>query len=170
MKKIERSKLIKTILLLISTIPFPLFFAILLYVVPALYICFIVPYLIWKIWFGKDKQKIKKITFIWKLPIIIFLACAMFGMEILLIFLVPFSLPFICKLIFFFISLLLFRCITYAMMIFVWQSDILVTYRKLIYTFILVYCVSVSYFLYSSINAPDIDDYSIPFNEYMAPE
>jgi len=163
MKKIEKSKLIKTILLLISTIPFPLFFAILLYVVPALYVSFIVPYLIWKIWFGKDNQKIKKITLTWKLPIIIFLACAMFGMEILLIFLVPLTLPFIWKLIFFTFSLLLLRCITYAMMIFVWQSDILVSYRKLIYIFILAYCIAVSYFVYSSINAPDTDDYSISF-------
>ena len=168
MKKIEKSKLIKTILLLISTIPFPLFFAILLYVVPALYVSFIVPYLIWKIWFGKDSKKIKKITLTWELPIIIFLACAMFGIEILLIFLVPLTLPFIWKLIFFTFSLLLLRCVTYAMMIFVWQSDILVLYRKLIYAFILVYCIAVSYFVYSSINAPDTDDYSIPFSEYMS--
>lgn len=168
MKKIEKSKLIKTILLLISTIPFPLFFAILLYVVPALYVSFIVPYLIWKIWFGKDSKKIKKITLTWKLPIIIFLACAMFGMEILLIFLVPLTLPFIWKLIFFTFSLLLLRCVTYAMMIFVWQSDILVPYRKLIYAFILVYCAAISYFVYSSINAQDTDDYSIPFSEYMS--
>lgn len=167
MTKVEKSKLIKTILLLISTIPFPLFFAVLLYVVPALYVSFIVPYLIWKIWFGKDNQKIKKITLTWKLPTIIFLSCAMFGMEMLLIFLVPFTLPFIWKLIFFFISLLLLRCVTYAMMIFVWQSDILVPYRKLIYAFILAYCAAVSYFVYSSINAPDTDDYSISFYEYM---
>lgn len=168
MKKIEKSKLIKTILLLISTIPFPLFFAILLYVVPALYVSFIVPYLIWKIWFGKDSKKIKKITLTWKLPIIIFLACAMFGIEILLIFLVPLTLPFIWKLIFFTFSLLLLRCVTYAMMIFVWQSDILVAYRKLIYAFILAYCIAVLYFVYSSINAPDTDDYSISFSEYMS--
>ena len=168
MEKAEKSKLIKIMLLLISTIPFPLFFAILLYVVPALYVSFIVPYLIWKIWFGKDNQKIKKITLTWKLPIIIFLACAMFGIEILLIFLVPLTLPFIWKLIFFTFSLLLLRCVTYAMMIFVWQSDILVSYRKLIYIFILAYCAAVSYFVYSSINAPDTDDYSIPFSEYMS--
>ena len=145
-----------------------MFFAIHLYVVPALYVSFIVPYLIWKIWFGKDSKKIKKITLTWKLPIIIFLACAMFGIEILLIFLVPLTLPFIWKLIFFTFSLLLLRCVTYAMMIFVWQSDILVLYRKLIYAFILVYCIAVSYFVYSSINAPDTDDYSIPFSEYMS--
>lgn len=167
MTKVEKSKLIKTILLLISTIPFPLFFAVLLYVVPALYVSFIVPYLIWKIWFGKDTLKIKKITLTWKLPIVIFLACAMFGMEIFLIFIIPFTLPFIWKLIFFFISLLLLRCVTYAMMIFVWQSDILVPYRKLIYAFILAYCAAISYFVYSSINAPDTDDYSISFYEYM---
>lgn len=168
MAKVEKSKLIKTILLLISTIPFPLFFAILLYVVPALYVSFIVPYLIWKIWFGKDNQKIKKITLTWKLPIIIFLAWAMFEIEILLIFLIPFTLPFIWKLIFSICLLLLFRCITYAMMIFVWQSDILVPYRKLIYAFILAYCIAVADFGYSSLNAPDTDDYSVSFYEYMS--
>ena len=168
MKKIEKSKLIKTILLLISTIPFPLFFAILLYVVPALYVSFIVPYLIWKIWFGKDNQKIKKITLTWKLPIIIFLAWAMFEIEILLIFLIQFTLPFIWKLIFSICLLLLFRCITYALMIFVWQSDILVPYRKLVYAFILTYFIAVTDFWYSSLNAPDTDDYSVSFYEYMS--
>ena len=168
MKKIEKSKLIRTILLLISTMPFPLFFAILLYVVPALYVCFIVPYFIWKIWFDKDSQKIKKITLILKLPIIIFLAMAMIEIEILLIFLIPFTLPFIWKLIFFFLSLLLLRSITYMMMIFVWQSDFLVPYRKLIYAFILVYSITVADFWYSSLNAPDTDDYSVSFYEYMS--
>ena len=165
MKKIEKSKFIKTILLLLSTLLFPLqFFSIAFYFIPSLYIGVAVPYLIWKIWFGKDNQKI---TLTWKLPIIIFLACAMFGIEILLIFLVPLTLPFIWKLIFFTFSLLLLRCITYAMMIFVWQSDILVSYRKLIYIFILAYCIAVSYFVYSSINAQDTDDYSISFYIYM---
>lgn len=169
MEKAEKSKLIKIMLLLISTLLFPLqFFSIAFYFIPTIYISFIVPYLIWKIWFEKDNQKIKKITLTWKLPIIIFLACAMFGIEILLIFLVPLTLPFIWKLIFFTFSLLLLRCITYAMMIFVWQSDILVSYRKLIYAFISAYCIAVSYFVYSSINAPDTDDYSIPFSEYMS--
>ena len=156
-------------LLLISTLFWPFqFFSTVFYFIPTIYISFIVPYLIWKIWFGKDNQKIKKITLTWKLPIIIFLACAMFGIEILLIFLVPLTLPFIWKLIFFTFSLLLLRCVTYAMMIFVWQSDILVPYRKLIYAFILAYCAAISYFVYSSINTPDTDDYSIPFSEYMS--
>jgi len=167
MKKMEKSKLVKTILLLVSTIPFPLFFAILLYLAPALYVCLVVPYLIWKIWFGEDKQKIQKIALIWKLPIIIFLSWAMFEIEILLIFLIPFALSFTWKLIFFIFSLLLFRCITYAMMIFVWQSDILVPYRKLIYAIILAYCIVVADFYYSSQNAPDTDDYSTPFLEEM---
>ena len=163
MTKVEKSKCIKIILLLISTMPFPLFFAVLLYVFPALYVSFVVPYIIWKIWFGKDNQKMKKITLIWKLPIVIFLAWAMFEIEILLIFLVPFTLSFTWKLIFFIFSLLLFRCITYAMMIFVWQSDILAPYRKLVYAFILAYCIAITDFWYSSLNAPDTDDYSVSF-------
>ena len=167
MKKIEKSKLIKTIILLVSTIPFPLFFAVLLYFAPALDVCFIVPYLIWKIWFAKDNRKIKKITLTWKLPIIIFLAWAMFEIEILLIFLVPFTISFMWKLIFFIFPLLLFRCITYTMMIFVWQSDILFPYRKVIYAFILAYCIAVAYFCHASLNAPDTDDYSTSFLEDM---
>lgn len=169
MEKAEKSKLIKIMLLLISTLLCPLqFFSIAFYFIPSLYIGVAVPYLIWKIWFGKDNQKIKKITLTWKLPIIIFLACAMFGIEILLIFLVPLTLPFIWKLIFFTFSSLLLRCVTYAMMIFVWQSDILVAYRKLIYAFILAYCIAVADFWYSSLNAPDIDDYSVSLYEYMS--
>lgn len=168
MTKVEKSKCIKTILLLLSTLLFPLqFFSIVFYLIPSVYICFVVPYLIWRIWFGKDNQKIKKITLTWKLPIIIFLAWAMFEIEILLIFLVPFTLPFIWKLIFFICLLLLLRCITYAMMIFAWQSDILVSYRKLIYAFILAYCIAVADFWYSSLKAPDTDDYSVSFSEYM---
>ena len=113
--KVEKSKCIKTILLLLSTLLFPLqFFSIVFYFIPSLYICFIVPYLIWKIWFGKDNQKIRKISLTWKLPIVIFLAFIMFEMEILLIFLVPYTLSLAWKLIFFTCSLLLFRCITYA--------------------------------------------------------
>lgn len=82
MEKAEKSKLIKIMLLLISTLLFPLqFFSIAFYFIPTIYISFIVPYLIWKIWFEKDNQKIKKITLTWKLPIIIFLACAMFGIH-----------------------------------------------------------------------------------------
>ena len=167
MKKVENSKLIKTILLLISTLPFPLFFAISLYVVPALYVCFVVPYLIWKIWFGKNTQKIRKITVIWKLLIMSLLACAMFFMEILLIFAVPAILPLFWKIIVFTSFLLIIRCITYAMMIFVWQSDMLTSFRKIVYTFILMYCSTISYFVYSSIDAPDTDDYSIPFQDYL---
>ena len=171
MTKVEKSKCIKTILLLLSTLLFPLqFFSIVFYFIPSLYICFIVPYLIWKIWFGKDNQKIRKISLTWKLPIVIFLAFIMFEMEILLIFLVPYTLSLAWKLIFFTCSLLLFRCITYAMMIFVWQSGILVPYRKLIYAFILAYLGFMADFWYSCQNAPDTDDYSISFYEYIAPE
>lgn len=167
MKKVEKSKLIKTILLLISTLPFPLFFAISLYFVPALYVCFVVPYLIWKIWFGKNNQRIKKITLIWKLPIISFLAWAMFPVEMLLIFAIPAILPLFGKIIIFTFFLLVVRCITYIMMIFVWQSDILISFRKVMYSFILIYCATVSYFVYLSINAPDTDDYNIPFQDYL---
>lgn len=169
MQKIEKSKLIKTFLLLISTLIFPLqYFSIVFYFIPSLYICFIVPYLIWKIWFGKGKQQIKKYSLIWKVPIIIFLAFALFEIEIMLIFLVVGIRLFALQLILFVCLLLLYRSVTYFMMIFVWQSDILVPYRKLIYAGILAYSIAVADFMYSSIDAPDTDDYSVSFYEYMS--
>lgn len=165
MSKVEKVKLIKTALLLISTTPCPLFMAIFLYVIPALYICFVVPYLIWKIWFGKYDYKTQKYSLIWKIPLIAFLAIALFIIEMLLVFFVPTTLSLLGKIAVFIIFLLMARCLTYAMMIFIWQSDILVPYRKLICAGIIAYCLVIADFLYSSQNAPDTDDYSIPFAE-----
>ena len=56
------------------------------------------------------------------------------------------------------------------MMIFVWQSDISVPYRKLIYALILAYSIAVADFWYSCQNAPDTDDYNKLFYENMVPE
>lgn len=171
MKKTEKSKVIKTALLLLSTLLFPLqFFSVVFYFIPSLYICLIVPYFMWKIWFDEDNKKIKKISLIWKLPIIFFLAMAMYEIEMMFIFLVLLIESFTLKLIFFICLLLIFRCITYVMMIFVWQSDILLPYRKLIYAFILAYCIAVADFWYSCKNAPNTDDYNESFYEYMLPK
>ena len=168
MKKIEKSKLIKTILLLLSTLLFPLqFFSIAFYFIPSLYIGVAVPYLIWKIWFNGNNQKIKKYSLVWKIPLIILLSIALLFVEMLLIFHIPITLSLFGKIVGLVFLLLSARSITYAMMIFVWQSDILVPYRKLIYAFILAYSIVVANFWYLSLNAPDTDDYSVSFSEYM---
>lgn len=167
MEKIEKLKYLKSFCLLLSTLPFPLFFGIILYVVPALYVCFVVPYLIWKIWFGTDNQKIKKYSLVWKIPLIILLSIALLFVEMLFIFHIPITLSLFGKIVGLAFLLLSARSITYAMMIFVWQSDILVPYRKLIYAFILAYSIVVANFWYLSLNTPDTDDYSVSFSEYM---
>lgn len=169
MKKAEKTKLIKIILLLISTLfcPFQLF-STFFYFIPTIYISFIVPYLIWRIWFGKTDFKIRRYLLIWKIPIIILLALAMFFVEMGLIFIFAISTALIYRITIVILLLLILRCVTYAMMIFIWQSDILKPYRKLIHTAIMVYCVTVLYFAYSVINAPDTDDYSVPFSEYIS--
>lgn len=176
MEKIKKSKIIKTILLLVSTLllSFPLMLLVIIYVIPPLYIffivplyiCFIVPYLIWRIWFSQNKLKIKKTSLLWKIPIIIFLPLSMFYMEILLMVYTFYINSFVWIIIFFMCSLLLLRCMTYSMMIFVLQSNILVSYRKKIYIGIFAYCLSIGYFICSAINTSDIDDYSIASYEY----
>lgn len=169
MEKAEKSKLIKIILLLISTLLWPLqLFSIAFYFIPSIYVSLIVPYLMWKILFGKTNFQIRKYSLIWKIPIIIFLAMAMFYTEMGFIFIFATSISLISKIIIFVFLLLLIRCITYAMMIFIWQSDILMSHRKLIYIAIMVYCVIAGYLAYSIANAPDTDDYSIPFSEYIS--
>ena len=163
MENAEKLRLIKIMLLLISSLFLPLqLFSTVVYFIPAIYISFIVPYLIWKTWLDKTNFKINKYSLILKIPIIIFLAMAMFYVEMGLIFIFATSLSLIDKIIIFILILLLIRCVTYAMMIFIWQSDILIPYRKLIYTVITAYCLAVGYLAYSTINAPDTDNYSIP--------
>ena len=66
MAKNNNSKYLKSVLLVLSTLIFPLqIFSVVLYFVPALYTCIIVPYFIWKIWFGKEAQKIKIYSLFW---------------------------------------------------------------------------------------------------------
>ena len=169
MEKAEKSKFIKIILLLISTLFWPLqFFGIIFYFIPSIYVSFVVPYLIWRICFHKDIFKIQKYSLIWKIPVIIFLAIAMFYVEMEFIFIFATSISLIGKITIFVFLLLLIRCATYAMMIFIWQSGTLTPCGKLIYTTVIAYCVAVGYLVYSAINAPDTDDYSTPFSEYIS--
>ena len=169
MTKSQKSKYIKSSLLLLSTLLFPIqIFSIFLYFIPALYISFVVPYLIWKIWFGKYKQKTQIYSFFGKIPIIIFLAFTMFYTDVLSMFIIfATGIPLIGKIIIFSFLLFLLRCVTYAMMIFIWQPSILKSYKVWGYIGVILYCIANSYFIYSTQNAPDTDDYSIPFSEYL---
>jgi len=165
--KNQKSKYIKSGILILSTLPFLLFYSIFLYFIPALYVSFVVPYLIWRIWVGKDSQKTQKYSLIWKIPLIIFLAITMFHVEIVLIFIFATGGPLIGKIIIFVSLLFLVRCLTYTMMIFIWQPNILKSYKLWGCAGIVLYCIANSYFIYSTQNAPDTDDYSIPLTEYL---
>lgn len=168
MEKTKKSKLIKTTILLISTLLLPIqLFGIVFYCIPSLYIGIVVPYLIWKIWFGEDKQKIKKINMIWKIPVIILLAADLIVVEMMIFSPLVFISSLLGKIIAGIFLVLLLRAVTYASMIFIWQPNILKPYRNLIYAFILSYIMFMADFMYLSQNAPDTDDYSIPFHEYM---
>lgn len=167
--KAKNLKLIKIILLILSTLFFPWqFFGMFFLFIPSLYICFVVPYFIWKIWCGQNIQTINKISLVWKIPTIIFLAFALIVSEIMLIFLIPITMSLVGKVIFFICSVLLVRCLTYAMMIFVWQPNILKSYKYFAYAGVMAYCLAMGYFLYSVEYALDTDDYSVSFYEYMS--
>ena len=165
MEKAKKSKLIKIMLLLISTLFWPFqFFSTAFYFIPSIYVSLIVPYLIWKILFSKTNFQIYKYSLIWKIPIIMFLAMAMFYTELGFIFIFATSMSLISKIIIFGFLILLARCITYSMMIFVWQPNVLKSYKIWAYIGIILYCLANFYFIYSIRNAPDIDDYNLPFN------
>lgn len=170
MTKSQKSKYIKSSLLLLSTLLFPIqIFSIFLYFIPALYISFVAPYLIWKIWFGKYKQKTQIYSFFWKIPIIIFLAFTMFYTDVLSMFIIfATEISLIGKIIIFVFLLLLLRCITYAMMIFIWQPDILKSHKIWAYAGVIIYCIANSYFIFSSPNAQDTDDYNFSFYECIS--
>ena len=76
------------------------------------------------------------------------------------------EMPLVGKIIIFVFLLFLLRCLAYAMMIFVWQPDILKSYKIWGYAGIILYCIANSYFIYSIQNAPDTD-YSVPLSEYL---
>ena len=169
MIKNKKSKCVKSGLLLLSTLLLPIqSFSIAFYFIPLMYIDFIVPYWIWKIWFGKNKQKIQISSLCYKIPVILFLAFTMFYTDIILIFIIfATEIPLIGKIIIFVLLLFLLRCLTYAMMIFIWQPNIIKLYKVWGYIGVTLYCIVNSYFIYSTQNAPDTDDYSIPLTEYL---
>lgn len=149
-------KLIKIILLILSALPIPLFFTPFLYLIPALYIGYVVPFLIWKIYFAENTVRITKYSLIWKLPLVLFLPVSMAFVEIVLFFLVHFSLSLIYKIVCYIIMLYILRCLIYAMMIFIWQTANKTIYAKLTTILIFVYCMVILYFIYSFQIAPDM--------------
>lgn len=169
MERNNNSKYLKSVLLVLSTLIFPLqIFSVAFYFVPALYICILVPYFIWKIWFGKEGQKIKIYSLFWKVPVILFVAFTICYVEILLLFIIfATGIPLVGKIIIFVFLLFLLRCLAYAMMIFIWQPGILKSYKIWGYVGVILYCIANSYFIYSIQNAPDTDDYSVPLSEYL---
>lgn len=169
MIKSNQSKYTKSILLILSTLFCPLqIFGIILYFIPILYISIVVPYFIWKIWTGKNNKKIQIYSLFWKIPTILFIAFTMIYIEIFLLFTIfATETPLIGQIIIFILMLLLMRCIIYTMMIFIWQPDILKSNKIWAYTGIIIYCIANLYLIYSIENAPDIDDYNIPFSEQL---
>lgn len=158
MIKKETCKYITSTLLVLSTLLLPLqFFGIALYFIPSIYIGLIVPYLLGRIWFDNTNRQADIASLLWKIPLIIFLAIALFYVELGLVFAVPTTLTFIWKTIIFVLLVLLVRCVTYAMMVFVWQSGVLTRYRKVIYIVIIAYCAAVAYLMYSIAGAADTD-------------
>lgn len=159
MLKMEKIKYLKSFFLLFSTLFFPLqFLGISLYLIPSVYISIIVPYLLWKIWFYHTCHKIKLVSYLWKIPIIFLLAAGLFYTEIILIFVIPPTISLVGKIITFYLLLLLLRCLTYALMIFVWQPNILKSYAIIAFAGTFIYCLATVYFLYSAYTAPDTDN------------
>lgn len=158
MIKTEKSKYIKSVLLLLSTLLVPLqFFGVILYWLPCIYVGLVVPYLLWRIWFNKNNIKANPVSYLWKIPIIFILTASMFYAELFLIFIIPMTISFTAKIIIFAVLLFILRCFIYAMMIFIWQPDILKSKKKWAYLGVILYCATTVYFLYSIPNAPDTD-------------
>ena len=168
----NQSKYTKSILLILSTLLCPLqIFGILFYFIPILYISIVIPYFIWKIWIGKNNKKIQIYSLVWKIPAVLFIASTMIYIEIFLLFIIfATEITLIFQIIIFIVLLLLMRCMTYAMMIFIWQPDILKSNKIWAYTGIITYCVTNLYLIYSIENVPNIDDYSIPLSEQLKPQ
>lgn len=163
MTEIKKSKLIKTILLLLSTLLWPFqIVGIFLVYIPNIYISFVVPYLIWKMWLSNSNQKMRKIFLILKLPVIAYLALSLYSIEFLLLFMLPYSAPLAWEIVIFFAMLLIARCVIYAMIMFIWQPSILKSFKFLGIAFVLLYCISVACFYYNVENAPDTDGYDYP--------
>ena len=149
----------KSIFILFTTLLFPIqFLGAFFYLIPPLYNCVIVPFWLWSVLIDKDKRKIKTTAFIWKMPIFFLLACCMGFLELLLVFALPVTFSFVAKLVLYAVMILLLRIITYAMMIFVLQTDFAKCGTKWVYWLILAYCIAVMSFAYSTKYAQDTDN------------
>ncbi len=71
--------------MVLSTLLAPLqFFSLFFNFLPGLYVYFVVPYLLWKIWFKPDDYKVNPTLYYRKTPIILVVIVGMFFAEILL--------------------------------------------------------------------------------------
>ncbi len=146
MTKTKKSQYIKSALLVLSTLLVPVqFFSLVFNFLSFPYVSFVVPYLLWKIWFNRDEYKLSPISYFWKIPIILFLIAIMFvaEVEILLAILFWETLSNITKIAIYVVLVLILRCLNYAMMIFIWQPNILKSGKKWAYLGLGLYYVCV---------------------------
>lgn len=151
-------KYIKAFLWLLSSLLLPYQpFGIALFLVPNIYINIIVPYFLLKTLFGRDALQIKAVSILWKIPIILVLIAGMLLGEFVCLVTTPSDMSLVLIIATFFFKILLLRTITYTMMIFIWQPNILKHGKTLAYLIVLAYCAFVGYALYAMKDAPDTD-------------
>ncbi len=174
MTKTKKSQYIKSALLVLSTLLAPLqFFSLFFNFLPGLYVYFVVPYLLWKIWFKPDDYKVNPTLYYRKTPIILVVIVGMFFAEILLYSLIKYP-PLASKtavITIYTVSLLMFRCLSYVMMIFIWQPNILKSDKKrACISIISLYCLTLVCLSYLFITAPTLNSPSFFMSEdYLSP-
>jgi len=174
MAKTKKSKYIKSVFLVLSTLLAPcLFFSIFSNFIAGIYVYFVVPYLLWKFWFNQDDYKVNPTSYYRKAPIILVIVAGMFFAEILLYFLIeyPPSASEAAVIAIYAVSLLIFRCLSYAMMIFVWQPSILKSGKKrTCLGIIFLYFLALMGLSYLFITAPTLNSPSFFMSEdYLSP-
>jgi len=136
MAETKKSKYIKSVLLLLSTLFVPVQFGSLVFNLLSIpYVSFVVPCLLWKIWFNRDDYKVSPTAYFWKIPIILFFIAIMFVTEIEILLAILFweKLSNIAMVALYVVLVLILRCLNYAMMIFIWQPNILKAGKKWAY-------------------------------------
>ncbi len=171
MTKTKKSQYIKSALLVLSTLLAPLqFFSLFFNFLPGLYVYFVVPYLLWRIWFNRDDYTASKESYFWKIPIIFVITAGMFFAEVLLfsLFVFPSGASLSAIMITFAVSLLMFRCLSYAMMIFIWQPNILKTCKKWIcFGLIILYFIALICLSHLFITMPKLNAFSFQRSDYI---
>ncbi len=158
MTKTKKSQYIKSALLVLSTLLVPVqFFSLVFNFLSFPYVSFVVPYLLWRIWFNRDEYRASKVSYLWKIPSILVIVVGMLVTEFLLFYIyisiMSSAVPFSAVMVIFDVMLLVFRCLTYAVMIFIWRPNILKTGKKWACLGVILYCVTIISFLGSTIPA-----------------